>query len=245
MRRTGTLALFLALGILSGCASSRPQMNKNLMADRGGAMRNLGVAERYTVGSPDVLEITVPGYPDLAGPRLIAPDGRIDLGRLGKLRVEGYSVGEIRRAVADRLRVPAELVDVQVAVYQSQVVYLFGEVNGSQRAVAYHGQETVLDLLQRTGGITPGAAPEKVWVVRSRLADAERPEVFHVDLPAILMKADDRTNIRLQPFDQVHVGEASPSRFEKYLPRWLRPFYRSLLGTRKSEKESRKQNAPV
>ena len=45
----------------------------------------------------------------------------------------------------------------------------------------------MLDLLQRVGGIAPGAAPQDVYVVRSHLGEG-RPEVFHVDLDAIVLR---------------------------------------------------------
>ncbi|HYV37763.1 MAG TPA: hypothetical protein VE988_18910, partial [Gemmataceae bacterium] len=101
-------------------------------------------------------------------------------------------------------------------------IYVIGEVIGLQRAVPYHGQETVLDLLQRTGGITPGAEPEGVYVVRSHVGDAKRPEVFHVDLRAIVIDHDERTNLRLQPFDQVHVAATRRAGLQKIMPPWLR-----------------------
>src|SRR5205807_2787422 len=85
------------------------------------------------------------------------------LRELGKLRVEGLSVPEIARQVAVLARVPPEGVRVRVLEYRSGWVYLFGEVSGLQRAVAYQGQETVLDLLKRAGGLTQGAEPELVY----------------------------------------------------------------------------------
>jgi hypothetical protein len=104
---------------------------------------------------------------------------------------------------------------------------------GLQRAVAYQGPETVIDLLQRLGGITPGAAPDEVYVVRSHVSEGKPPEVFRVDLHNILVQHDNRTNIPLQPFDQVFVGETRQSIFEHCVPPWLRPFYESICGMRR------------
>jgi protein involved in polysaccharide export with SLBB domain len=132
--------------------------------------------------------------------------------------------------VADTLALPADYVDVRLAEFRSQCLYLFGEVNGLQRSVPYRGQETVLDLLQRVGGITPGAAPEEVYVVRSRVLDGQRPEVFHVDLRAIVVNHDAKTNVRLEPFDQVYVGATRRARLEKCIPPWLRPLFHAVCG---------------
>src|SRR5262245_36296089 len=216
--------------LLTGCATTNPQVERTLMAEKGSTARNEGVAERYLVGCPDVLEVTVVGRPEYTGRFPVGPDGRIDLGPLGKPRVEGRPTPDLVPLIAGPLGLPPEYVDVRVAEYRSQVIYLFGEVNGLQRAVPYRGQETVMDLLQRVGGLTAGAAPDDVFVVRSRLLDGQRPEVFHVDLRAIVMNHDQKTNLRLQPFDQVHVGATRRARLEKCVPPWLRPLYHLLCG---------------
>ena len=108
-------------------------------------------------------------------------------------------------------------------------------VVGQQRSVPYRGQETVLDLLQRVGGLTPGAEPDDVYVVRPHIGDNKRAEVFHVHLRAIVMKQDHKTNIRLLPFDQVYVGETRQARVEKAIPPWMQPIYRAFWNTRDQE----------
>jgi polysaccharide biosynthesis/export protein len=227
MRRPWIMVLVL----LAGCATPRADVDKRLMAEQG--RRHQGVIETYTVACPDAIEIWVAGRPELCGQFPIEISGRIDLRQLGKLRVEGLTVPEIARQVGVLARVPAEAVRVRVAEYRSRSVYLFGEVSGLRRAVPYQGQETVLDLLQRAGGITPGAEPDNVQVVRSHVTDGNQPEVYRVNLRAIVLRHDQRTNLRLQPFDQVYVGETSQSRLERCLPPWLRPIYQSLCGLRK------------
>jgi protein involved in polysaccharide export with SLBB domain len=121
-------------------------------------------------------------------------------------------------------------VRVRVAEFNSQQLYLFGEVTGLQRAVPYRGAETVLDLLQRVGGITPGASLGDIEVVRTHVADGKAPEVFYVDLAAIVLKHDQHSNLRLEPFDQIYVGESRRSRLTCSLPPWLRPLYKTVCG---------------
>jgi len=229
---------WLLLGLLAGCAASKPQVDKALMADRGTPSRNEGVAEQYTVRSPDVLELPVAHRPELCGRHAVSLDGRIDLGNLGRLRVEGLTVSEITRLVSEVAAVPPNGVQVRVVEYNSQQVYLCGEGNGLQRAVAYQGPETVLDLLQRVGGITPGAAPRDVSVVRSHVAEGRTPEVLHVDLQSIVLKKDQRTNLRLQPFDQIYIGETRRSSLEKCVPPCLRPLYKAICGLSRPDRGS-------
>jgi protein involved in polysaccharide export with SLBB domain len=248
------------------------------MADKGAVARNQGVEQAYHVFCPDVLEITVDsprepiegkGNRQLAlasvpavssssilasGQYVIDADGRIDLGRLGKLRVEGRSVMQIADLLVAESSLHSDQIHVRVAQYNSQQIYLYGQVmpasaargevadlaqaaggpsKSLQWAVPYLGPETVLDLLQRVGGITPGAASNDVSVVRSRFADSEPPLVFHIDLRAIVMSQDQSTNIRLQPFDRVFVGEAKKSSLEKCLPPFVRPLYEKMCGMRR------------
>ena len=191
------------------------------MAYRGNYQPGAGLAESYIVVCPDVLDLDFASQPQLSGPHPVGIDGRLDLEPLGRPRVEGQTVKEIAQQLADLAELPVAKVHVGIAEYHGQCVYLFGEVTRSQRAVPYHGQETVLDLLQRTGGITPGAAPEGIYVVRTHVGDAKRPEVFHVDLQAIILKHDDSTNVRLLPFDQVHVAATRRAGVQKCLPPWL------------------------
>jgi len=230
--RTSDIGLFLAALFLAGCCSTDAKVSQNLMACHSHYQPGAGIAESYVVVCPDALDLRFDNHPELSGLHPIGVDGRLDLEPLARPRVEGQTVPEIAQQLAEVLEVPQSKVHVRVAEYHGQCIYLFGEVMGSQRAVPYQGQETVLDLLQRTGGITPGAAPEEVYVVRTHVGEGEgeRPEIFHVDLRAIVLKHDDRTNLRLQPFDQDHVGATRRAGLQKCVPPWLRPLYQELCG---------------
>ena len=222
--------LGLLLGLLAGCAAGKPHVDEALKADPRTPARNEGVAERYRVRCPDVLELRAEGRADLDGLQPVALDGRIDLGALGRPRVEGLTVPEVGRLLAGQAGLAEGRVQVRVAEYNSQRIYLIGEGNGLQRAVAYRGPETVLDLLRRAGGVTAGAAPRDVSVLRSQVAEGRAPEVFRVDLEAVVFRNDPRTNLRLEPFDQVFVGETRKSALEKCVPPWLKPLYKALTG---------------
>jgi len=200
----------------------------------------LTATEVYRVGCPDVLEVQIEGRPELSGRRCVGPDGRIDLGGLGRLRVEGQAISDITRSLAEAAAVSMAGVRVRVAEYQSQHVCLVGRTQAGHHVVAYRGPETVVDLLRREGGIAPGAAPDEVYLVRSHPGDDKRPEVFRIDLRAILLQHDARSNIPVLPNDQLYVGETRTFSFEKCIPPWFRPIYEALVGMRKSKRESPK-----
>jgi protein involved in polysaccharide export with SLBB domain len=226
----GLWLLAAALGLAAGCASVRSRFEQALLTDRTPAAHGGDAAALYAVHCPDVLELHVAGRPDCDGRRRVGADGFLSLGEAGPLNVDGLRPPEIAAALAERLGVAAERVQVGVAAFNSQQVYLFGEVAGAQRAVPYQGPETVLALLQRAGGLSPAAAPTEVQVVRPHVADGKTPEVFHVDLAAIVLKHDQQSNVRLLPFDQVYVGQSRRSTYVPAVPPWLRPLYHALCG---------------
>jgi protein involved in polysaccharide export with SLBB domain len=180
------------------------------------------------VGCPDILWISVEDHPEWSGRREVEANGCIDLGTLGGVRVEGLTVPAIQERLAALAHVPVAAVNVGIDEYCSQQVYLFGEVTGLQRAVAYQGPETITDLLRRVGGITEDSAPAEVRVVRNTRLEQAEAEVYRVDLRAILMDGDLRTNLTLQPYDQIYVPENKQAKVGRCLHPWLRPVGRAL-----------------
>jgi protein involved in polysaccharide export with SLBB domain len=223
--------------LLAGCVSTGNNLEKRLIARR--VQDHEGVLEHYQVGCPDVLRLSIDGQAAPSGDYVVGPEGRISLGEHGPIRVDGRTPPEIAQQIAITTGVAPDQVHVEVTKFRSQYVILLGQVIGWQRVVPYHGQETVLDLLQRTGGITRGAAPNDVHVVRMHMEEGRRPEVFRVDLSAILTKNDDKTNLRLMPFDQIYVGERRQCRVEKVLPPMLRPMYQMMWDTRPDQPQAK------
>jgi protein involved in polysaccharide export with SLBB domain len=217
------------LGLVTGCAAPGPHLDQAIFADNSPARRT-ELVEHYQIGCPDVLNTTVAGRPELSGPRRVGADGRIDLGTLGRLRVEGKTAAAAAQAIAERCGAPPGQVRVRVAEYNSQQVYLTGEVNGLKRAVAYQGPERTVELLQRAGGLTTGAAVGDVKVLRSHVIDGRAPEVFTVDLQAIVTNHDSATDVVIQPFDQIYVGESRQSSLQRCIPPLLLPLYRMICG---------------
>ena len=162
----------------------------------------------------------------------VGADGRIPLADGDWVRADGLTAAEIAGAAAQSLGLPPEQVQIQVVGYNSQQIYVFGAVAGLQRAVPYQGPETVVDLLQRVGGVNSGAAIGDVQVLRSHVADGSSPELFRVDLQAILFKNDLRTNILLEPFDQVYIAQTRKSSLTSCFPPWLQPLYEKICGMR-------------
>jgi protein involved in polysaccharide export with SLBB domain len=146
--------------------------------------------------------------------------------------VSGKTVAEAAGAVAEAVGLSESDVRVHVAEYNSQSVYVFGTPEKAQQVVAYRGPETVLDLLQRVGMADSGATLGDIQIVRAHVADGKPPEVFQVDLRAVLIRHDLQTNIRVEPFDRVYIEQSRCSRMACCVPPVLQPLYRAALGVK-------------
>ena len=160
----------------------------------------------YPVVFPDVLEITVAGKPDCSGRRLVYPDGRVDVGTCGAVFAEGCTAAEITRRVAKAAEVPVHAVNCRVAEARSRVVYVVGPGADHPRAIPYTGPERASELLTRISELSPVAHAAEVRVVRRNVARGSPTETFRVDL-ASARKGDVRTDIIVEPNDEVHVIE--------------------------------------
>lgn len=224
-RRAGWATL-LFLAALGGCAGHRPALERALSVGHRGEAAVRELEAHYVVRCPDVLHVVAPSRPELGGERAVGPAGTITLTPEHEVAVGGQTVPHVARELSQRFGCE---VAVHVAHHRSQQVFLVDPQGATQRALDYRGPESVVDFLRRAGALD-GAALDDVRVVRSHVADGKPPEVFQVDLVAILLRQDPQTNIRLAPFDRVYIAQTRRWRFGGCLPPWLRPLYRQLTG---------------
>jgi polysaccharide export outer membrane protein len=184
----------------------------------------------YRVGCPDVLEVSFADFPGWDALASVDLDGRLPLQSPGKLRAEGRTLKDIRDELARTAGVAPDRVEVRLAAPRSSRVYVHGPIRGRTRVIPYQGPEPVIDFLARVGGLPPGSKLNQVYIVRPNVAAGEKPQVFRVDVPAVLSDNNPTTNIPIKPSDEVYVGETSRSVFARVLPDWLGPAYRRLIG---------------
>jgi len=220
-RRALPGAAVLALFLLAGCLSS--SKHDDLPAPPPDV--SIDAAAVYTIGCPDVIAIAFLDWPEVSHSARVGADGCINVGNLGKIRIEGLTAAEAAAAIAERAELSARRLRVAVIEFNSRQVLVYGAIRGEPRVVDYHGPETVVELLERIGGLAPDAAPSEIHVVRAQVGEGVPAEVLPVDLEAILEKRDERTNVRVRPLDAIYVGELPRTRIGRAVPAIIKPFY--------------------
>jgi polysaccharide biosynthesis/export protein len=158
--------------------------------------------EFYTVGAGDVLDVVVWKDPMLSGPVTVRPDGFITLPLINEVQVVGLTTSQLRETLEKKYSefVTSPSVTVRVTTIASNEILLIGEV-ASPGVYSLVGNNTLLQLLTRAGGLTVFANRGKIRVVRRA---GEKVTEYIVDYNAIL-KGDLKQDILLRPGDRVIV----------------------------------------
>jgi protein involved in polysaccharide export with SLBB domain len=217
--------------LLSGCVSTsrRDEVAKALGSGaRAPAAREVTVEESYRLACPDVVEIAVAGSPQSSGKFVLNAEGRIALEEMHNPRVEGETAGSLAKRVAVELGVSEDQVTCRVVRHESRAIFVHGAITGGDRAIPYRGTENLVSFLRRCGGLAPAADVRDVHLVRGNVASGGRPQVFTIDLEAILVRGEPTTNVLLQPYDEIYIGARPRAMIGDAMPDLLRPLYRAF-----------------
>jgi polysaccharide biosynthesis/export protein len=158
--------------------------------------------EFYVMGAGDVLNINVWKEPTLSGTVKVRPDGFVTLPLVNEIQVVGMTTAQLRKVLEDRYKefVVDPFVTVRLEAIASSEVFLVGQV---ARAGAFplNGNETLLQILTRAGGLAIFADRSNLRVVRR---DGTKVTEYIVDYEAII-KGDLKQDILLRPGDRIIV----------------------------------------
>ncbi|MEY1661637.1 polysaccharide export protein [Isoalcanivorax beigongshangi] len=172
----------------------------------------------YVVGAGDVLNITVWDHPELTIPagsmrspseagNWVHNDGTIFYPYVGNLQVAGLKVTEIRELITQRISryIEDPQVDVSVAAFRSQRVYVSGSVTQPGAYPVTNVPMRLLDAVNQAGGLTEEADWRKVILTRDG-------RDYTLSLKAVYERGDGRYNIMLRGGDVVHVGRGDDNK---------------------------------
>ncbi len=181
----------------------------------------------YRIDRGDILSIIVWDHPELAGQGVAAStvnvdlgapgappagfvvdhDGRVQFPLAGMLKVGGLTEEQARAMVARCLAryIAAPNVTLRVQAYRSKRVYIDGEVKSPGLQAINDIPMTLMEALNRAGGLLPSADQSRIALERG---DAR----YSIDLRSLVQKGINPGNVMLADGDVVRVHSRDESK---------------------------------
>jgi polysaccharide export outer membrane protein len=170
---------------------------------------------QYRVGARDVLNITVWDHPELttpagqfrsaeAGGNVVGEDGTFYYPYVGIVQAAGRTVEEIRQELTQRLSkyIERAQLDVRIAAYRSQRVYIVGEVAQAGIQLVKDIPLSVLEAINNAGGVKPDADQRNIILTRE-------DKTYSINLLSLYEGGDITQNVLLKHGDVLNVPDNS------------------------------------
>jgi polysaccharide export outer membrane protein len=231
----GTIQLGFSYGLLNAAGRSVEELQKELLARLQDSLKDPEVW---------IALAQIGAQQQIVGEHLVAPDGKVNLGTYGRVRVVGLTIEEARGAIESHLSQYLEKPEIAVDVlgYNSKVFYVVTQGAGLGDQVIIlpsRGNETVLDAIGQIQGLQSNSST-RMWIARPGTNDCGGDQILPVDWVAVTQRGDTSTNYQVLPGDRLYVSEDKLVAFDTKLGKLFSPLERifgvTLLGTQTSQR---------
>ena len=167
----------------------------------------------YRLAAGDIINIIVWDHPELTIPAgefrsaeqsgtVVAEDGTIFFPFAGVIKVQGLTLRQVRQILTEKLSPTIENVqlEVRVAAYRSQRVYVVGEVLRPGIVPVTDIALTMVEAVNQAGGFSPEADHRHITLTRAG-------KTSQIDLLALYEDGDTSQNVALKNGDIVNIPD--------------------------------------
>jgi len=168
----------------------------------------------YVIGENDVLRVTVYDHPDLTSLVRVSANGTIMFPLIGRVSVADLSVDGVEKRLRDLLAdgyIVNPIVSVFIEDYRSRKVTILGEV-AKPGLYELTGDSTLLEIISKAGGLTPGAGERAV--IKRALPNAKGGETsdesgtIAIDMNRLVEEGDNTLNLSVDDGDSIYIPRA-------------------------------------
>jgi len=220
----GTIALGFGYGTLRVVGMTVDEVAKGLQEHLNKILKNPQVS--VSLGQIRAVQQT-------RGEHLVHPDGTVHLGVYGCVNVTGMTLAQAKCAIERHLEqfLQDPEITVDVLAYNSKSFYVITDGAGFGQPLykfPITGNDTVLDALERIGGLPQNSYRGRVWVARPSPCGHGCNQILPVDWQAIVQGGSTCTNYQLFPGDRVYVKADPLIRLDNALAKLFAPIERIL-----------------
>jgi protein involved in polysaccharide export with SLBB domain len=214
------LKLLVALAmtvVLAGCAQKI--VNPEPLAALPAVGQSMGTP--YRIGVGDELEIKFFFAPELNDRMFVRPDGKISVMFAQDIQATGLTADELASDIRAVLAPHIKQLDLVIVVrsFASQKVFVGGEVAKPGPILLSTGPETVMQVLDEAGWVTP-ASGDRVLLVRRDPAGKEK--IYPVEFNKLMNGEDLGQNVLVQAGDLVLVPPSDPVTLDRWVDQNIR-----------------------